>query len=75
MSSYEIEATSTTPALIIYLLDVSLSMNQTLGEKRRVEVVTDALKAALHTMVFRSTKGSRISPRYQIGRASCRERV
>lgn len=66
MSSYEIEATSTTPALIIYLLDVSLSMSQTLGEKRRVEVVTDALKAALHTMVFRSTKGSRISPRYRV---------
>lgn len=66
MSSYEIEATSTTPALIIYLLDVSLSMNQALGEKRRVEVVTDALRTALHTMVFRSTKGTRISPRYRV---------
>lgn len=63
---YEIEATSATPALIIYLLDVSLSMNQPMGEKRRIEVVTEALKAALTSMVFRATKGMRISPRYRV---------
>lgn len=64
--SYEIEATSKTPALIIYLLDMSASMNQPLGEKRRIDIVSDALQAALRTMVFRSTKGGRISPRYRI---------
>lgn len=63
---YEIQATSRTPALIIYLLDVSASMNQPLGQKRRIDVVTDALQAAVRTMVFRSTKGSRISPRYRV---------
>lgn len=64
--SYDIEATGKTPALVIYLLDMSASMNQPLGEKRRIDVVTDALQIALRTMVFRSTKGGRISPRYRI---------
>lgn len=63
---YEKEATSRTPALIIYLLDVSASMSQSLGGKKRIEVVTDALGTALRQMVFRSTKGARISPRYRI---------
>ena len=63
---YEIMATAKTPAVIIYLLDVSASMNQSLGGKRRVDIVMDALKAALQQMVFRSTKGGRLSPRYRI---------
>jgi hypothetical protein len=63
---YEILATSQTPALIIYLLDVSASMGQPLGSKRRIDVVTDALTAALREMVFRSTKGSLLHPRYRL---------
>lgn len=63
---YEILATSKTPALIIYLLDVSASMKKPLGGKSRMEVVMDALGAALRQMVFRSTKGSRVAPRYRI---------
>jgi len=63
---YETLATSRTPALIVYLLDVSASMNQPLGDRRRIDVVTDALRAALRQMVFRSTKGSRISSRYRL---------
>jgi len=63
---YEILATSKTPALIIYLLDVSGSMSEKLGDKRRVDVVMDALGAMLRQMVFRSTKGSRVSPRYRV---------
>ena len=63
---YKTLATSRTPALIIYLLDVSASMSQPLGDRRRIDVVTDALQAALRQMVFRCTKGSRISPRYRI---------
>jgi hypothetical protein len=59
-------ATSRTPALIIYLLDVSASMSQPLGDQRRIDVVMNALQVALRQMVFRSTKGSRISPRYRI---------
>lgn len=64
--SYETMATQRTPALIIYLLDVSGSMGRKMGEKRRIEVVMDALSVALRQMVFRSTKGGRMSPRYRI---------
>lgn len=59
-------ATQKTPALIIYLLDVSGSMNRQMGDKRRIDVVMDALTVALRQMVFRSTKGGRMSPRYRI---------
>src|SRR5438105_11407543 len=63
---YSVLATSKTPALVIYLLDVSASMTQPLGDKRRIDVVMDALTVALRQMVFRSTKGGRLSPRYRI---------
>lgn len=64
--NYMTMATQRTPALIIYLLDVSMSMSRRLGKKQSIEVVMDALTAALRQMVFRSTKGGRLSPRYRI---------
>jgi hypothetical protein len=63
---YTTLATAQTPALIIYALDVSASMRTALGSKTRIEVVTDALGAALRQMVFRSTKGTRVAPRYRV---------
>src|SRR5689334_19437885 len=63
---YTVLATSKTPALVIYLLDVSASMTQPLAGKRRIDVVMDALAIAIRQMVFRSTKGGRLSPRYRI---------
>lgn len=63
---YSVLATAKTPALIIYLLDVSASMTQPMGDKRRIDVIVDALTAALRQMVFRSTKGGRLAPRYRI---------
>jgi len=64
---YELLATATTPALVIYLIDVSASMMMPMTqEKRRIDVVMDALGFALRQMVFRSTKGARISPRYRV---------
>jgi len=45
--SYARLATASTPALIIYVLDVSASMSQSLGTQRRVDVVREALNAAL----------------------------
>jgi hypothetical protein len=63
---YDTLATSRTPALIIYLLDVSNSMSKPLGSKRRIDVVVEALGAALRQMVFRSTKGVRVAPRYRV---------
>ncbi|PWA06695.1 hypothetical protein DCC39_17330 [Pueribacillus theae] len=68
--NYLTQATQQTPAYIIYLLDISASMNQNMQaggtEKRRIDVVTTALHAAIRQMVFRSTKGSRLSPRYKV---------
>jgi hypothetical protein len=64
--AYDTLATSRTPALIIYLLDVSASMTQMMGSKRRMDVVTEALQAVLQQIVFRCTKGGRVSPRYRV---------
>lgn len=63
---YSVQATNSTPALIIYLLDVSGSMSLELEGKRRIDVVRHALNAAIKQMIFRSTKGSRISSRYRL---------
>jgi hypothetical protein len=59
-------ATATTPALIIYVIDISRSMTLPLGNKRRIDLVRDALSVTLRRMVFLSTRGSRISPRYHV---------
>jgi hypothetical protein len=63
---YDTQATSSTPALVVYVLDVSVSMGQPLGSARRIDVVMESLGAALRQMVFRSTKGARVSPRYRL---------
>ncbi|MEM7533701.1 MAG: vWA domain-containing protein [Chloroflexota bacterium] len=66
MSNYTIPATSKTPALIIYLLDVSGSMNHDCGSKTRIDVVTESLQKVAVRMVQRSTKGTIVAPRYRI---------
>jgi hypothetical protein len=45
---------------------MSASMSMPLGNQRRIDVVTDALAASVRQMVFRSTKGRRIFPRYRM---------
>ncbi len=64
---YDVLATSRTPALVLYLLDVSASMERPMGGRTRLEVALDALREALSAMLFRSTKGAQISPRYLVG--------
>jgi uncharacterized protein YegL len=64
--SYTIPATSKTPALIIYLLDVSGSMGDKIGGKPKIEIVSDALHQVAVRMVQRSTKGTTVAPRYNI---------
>nr|WP_243896000.1 vWA domain-containing protein [Paenibacillus sp. F411] len=41
-------------------------MNMLMEGKRRIDVVYDALSLAIRQMVFRSTKGNRLTPRYRI---------
>lgn len=59
-------ATSLTPALVIYLLDVSGSMAEPCGSSTKIDTLNVALKKQIVRMVQRSTKGSVISPRYDI---------
>lgn len=73
--SYEILATSSNPALIIYLLDISASMNKAFDSKRRIDAVMEALEAAFRQMIFRSTKGRRLSARYRIAIYAYNNRV
>jgi hypothetical protein len=75
VAPYTALATSKTPAVIIYLLDVSASMEQMLGDRRRIDVVMGALNAALRQMVFRSTRGIRVLPRYRIAMLAYSNRV
>lgn len=64
--NYSIQASQRTPALIIYLIDISASMNMLMDGKRRMDVVYEALSLAIRQMVFRSTKGNRLTPRYRL---------
>jgi hypothetical protein len=63
---YDLMATAKSPAFIIYVLDVSASMSQRLDQRRRLDVVMQALGAAIKQMVYRSTKGMRVSSRYRL---------
>jgi hypothetical protein len=67
MTEYTVPATAKTQALVIYLLDVSASMDQRFdGSRKRVDAVSDALQKVAVKMVQRSTKGTMVSPRYRI---------
>jgi len=72
---YENVATSTTPALILYLLDVSGSMSNNMAGKRRIDVVFEALISTVRQMVFRSTKGKTVSPRYRVAMYAYSDKV
>jgi hypothetical protein len=64
--AYDALATAATPALIIYLLDISESMSARMDGEPKVDVVSKMLKKVARQMVRRSTKGQSVSPRYRI---------
>lgn len=64
--SYSVVATAVTPALVVYLIDVSGSMESDMGGETRIQRVNAAMKKILTRMVRRSTKGTVISPRYRL---------
>jgi hypothetical protein len=64
--NHTLQATGKTPALAIFLLDVSASMGLPLGNKTRIEIVTDALHSIFRRMVYLSTRGKKVSPRYHM---------
>ena len=63
---YSVPATSKTPALIVYLLDVSGSMGENFSPTTRVDAVSQALQKVAVKMVQRSTKGAIVAPRYRV---------
>ncbi|WP_394613594.1 VWA domain-containing protein [Lentzea sp. JNUCC 0626] len=63
---YEVAATSTAPALIIYLLDKSSSMNAEVNGVRKIHLVSATLTQVVREMVIRSMKGPVPAPRYRI---------
>ncbi|WP_455387524.1 vWA domain-containing protein [Petrachloros mirabilis] len=64
---YNMYATSQTPALVIYLIDVSASMIKPMKDRpRRLDVVTEAITVAIEEMIALATKGTSISPRYRL---------
>jgi uncharacterized protein YegL len=65
--AYDVVATGRTPALIVYLLDISGSMSEMLDGAPKIEHVNQAIEQVLVRMVQRSTKGAAISPRYRLG--------
>lgn len=64
---YQIEASSNTPALILFLIDAGFYMKRNVGDKKAINIVFDAIRAALIQMARLSTKGDTIAPRYYIG--------
>jgi hypothetical protein len=63
---YTIPANTRTPMLIVYLLDISKSMNDDLNGRRRIDIVHDTLEEVVLEMVARSMRGSTIQKRYRI---------
>ena len=69
---HETVATQATPALVIYLLDMSVSMNDAVDEESeeasetKGELVTRTLTRAIREMVRRSTRGTQPLSRYKV---------
>ena len=59
---YNIFATSVTPALIIYVIDIGASMQLPLSGKRRIDIVIEIFKANLIEMISHSIRGSCSAP-------------
>jgi hypothetical protein len=72
---YNVAATRNTPALIIYLLDISGSMGESFESATKIDYVNRAVAGALQRMIQRSTRGELISPRYRIAMAAYSDSV
>jgi len=64
---YERYATGDTPALIVYLIDISSSMEEELSQGvKKIDAVHQAIDRVVKRMVRRSMKGEEISRRYRL---------
>ncbi|GCE06552.1 vWA domain-containing protein [Dictyobacter aurantiacus] len=63
---YTQPATSLTPALIIYLIDASHSMNDLCGAVTKIDLVNRALRDVIKDMVRRSMRDGVVQRRYKV---------
>jgi uncharacterized protein YegL len=63
---YTEPATTLTPALIVYLIDASDSMNDPCGETTKIDMVNKALRATIKDMVRRSMRDGVVQRRYKL---------
>jgi von Willebrand factor type A domain len=68
-------ATSLTPALVIYLVDASPSMNEPCSATTKIDMVNKALRAAIKDMVRRSMHNGIVDRRYKIAIFAYRTRA
>jgi hypothetical protein len=74
--SYVQPATRLTPALVIYLIDASGSMNDPCGPAlTKIALVNAALREGLKGMVLRSMRDNKVQPRYHIAMFAYSTRV
>ena len=72
---YSAVATTPTPALVIYIFDISGSMAEAFEGSTRMEHVNNAIENSLSRMVRRSIKGEVIAPRYRLAMAAYSDTV
>ncbi len=72
---YGIKATRQTPALIIYLIDVSGSMTDLLDGASKIAHVNQALRQVFERMIQRSLVGEQILSRYEVALFSYSDKV
>jgi hypothetical protein len=63
---YTQAATSLAPAIVIYLIDASYSMNDPCGRTTKIDLVNQALREAVQDMVRRSMSNGVVQPRYKV---------
>ena len=73
---YQNQANSDHPATLIYLVDISGSMNATMqGGKARIEVAKNAIQVAYAQMIQRSMRQGKIHPRYRVGMIAYSDKI
>lgn len=63
---YTQAATSLAPALVIYLIDASYSMNDVCGRTTKIDLVNNMIRGVIQDMVRRSMTNGVIQPRYKV---------
>ena len=60
-------ATCKTPGLLIYIIDISKSMDTLIAGKRKIDLVTVLLEKTFQNIIRQSAKKNKVFPTYKIG--------